>query len=133
MTIALAFDRTAIARRLSSMRYRLRSRLSRWQEAYAYARGRMTPNQALSMLWECQHTAGTYCLVSLDSESVLEAARDRWNDHPALPGLCDSAASRVASKWEDHTEVRSSCEDWALDLVEDYARGEGVILTELQD
>lgn len=133
MTAIAAARRSQIGRRLESALYRLRSRLARYRLAYAYARGRMSPDQALSILWDCQHAAGSFCLISLDVSDVLEAARDRWEDHPELPGLCKSAASRVASKWDDYTEVRSSCEDWALDLVADYARGEGIALVEVND
>lgn len=113
--------------------YRLQQHLSRWQRAWAYATDRMTKDQASQMAYDCQAPAGSFSLISLDVDGVLEDASNTYMDHPDLERLCAEAVQRVASKFDDYTEVRSSCSDWALDLVVQYAKQEGVELTLIED
>ncbi|MDR3488774.1 MAG: hypothetical protein P4M05_28205 [Bradyrhizobium sp.] len=114
-------------------RYRLPSARKRWLAGLAYARGRLTEAQALQLLWECQQVAGTHCLISIDAKDVEKAARERWGDHPDLSRLSRDATTRIATKWSDTGETRGAAEDWALDLVAEYAAGEGIDLVEIEE
>lgn len=112
----------------SDLRSRLRSRLERWQRALAYARDRMSEEQARRIFSDCQHPAGWFPLMVLSADDVLEDARAFWNEHPDLPRLARDAADRVSQKWDDHGDSYSAATEWALEKVEEYAEAEGIKL-----
>lgn len=93
-----------------------------------YAIGRTTKDDASHMLWEAQSLVGCWPLCCVSTGDVLERARDFYADHPALDEICDDAASRVASKWNDSGDSTSAAVDWAMELVERYASERGVDL-----
>jgi hypothetical protein len=116
-----------------SLRWRLEYKLRRWARAWHYARGTLSKDAASQVRWDCQDAAEDYTLISLSVADVYDNALERWEDHPDLRGLCAEAAGRVASKFDDYTEVRSSCTDWALELVGDYAESCGITLAEIEE
>jgi len=110
--------------------YRIPAALKRCHTALAYACGRTTVPQALSMIWDCQQIAGTHTLVSIDTDDVLRAARERWVNQAKFPELARWAAAHVGSKWTDDGETRSVAVDWALQTMAEDARAEGIALRE---
>jgi hypothetical protein len=114
-------------------RARLAARLAaeRWARALAYGRGTLSRDQAARILWDCQATAGWLPLETLSTDSVLEAARERWADCPELAELAADAAERVGDKWNSSGDLAGAAEDWALDLIGEYAERDGVTLVEL--
>jgi hypothetical protein len=93
-----------------------------------YARGRLTSDQAHALRYECQQISGCYPLETIDAESTLEAFRDCYGDHPELPRLVRDACARVGDKWSSSGHVTDAAQDWAFDLVHEYAAAEGIML-----
>jgi hypothetical protein len=107
---------------------RLNQTLWRWRRAYRYATRKLSTDDAYWIASECADVSGCWPLQSIGVESVLGSAQDRWQDDPNLPRFAYAAASRVASKWPGSDE--SAAEDWALDLIAEYATQEGITLRE---
>jgi hypothetical protein len=110
-------------------KYRLRSKIQRYRLAIAYALDRIDPNQANEIICDCQPAAGWFPLETFSVEVCLQMALDcYWQDHPDLKSLVQSACERVASKWSSDGHATDVAEDWALDLVGDFARARGIDL-----
>lgn len=117
----------------STAQYRTRARFSRYALAWRYLHHSLSCDDARGMIWELQDRAEYQILETLDLESTLESARDRWGDIPELPKLCARAIARVGSKWESTGDAASAAEDWALDLIPDYAEQDGITLVDLYE
>ena len=115
---------------LSKYRYRLRNTYRHWRLALLYARHRLSPDDALSIIWECQHVAGHYPLSILTTSEVMEQALETWKDHPRLLELVDQATDQVFDEWIDNNDTIYHAAGWALDLVREYAKHDGITLTE---
>lgn len=118
---------------LSLKLYRAQKTLARWRRALGYATGRISADDASQARYDLQHAAGEYSLIELHVSDVIEEAGEIFEPNPELDQLCADAVRRVANKWDDYTEVRSSCHDWALDLVREYAKRDGIRLVEIED
>ena len=119
---------------ISIVRWRIRHKFRRYREAIAYARERLDMTLANDIIFNCQAAAGWYPLEALSIDSCLQTARDvHWNDHPELESLVQSACATVASKWESTGHASAAAEDWALDLIPEYAASRGITLTQLAD
>ncbi len=104
--------------------------IKRWRRAWAYARNRMTQDDASWIAYECDIAAGSFTLVSIETDDVLDLARDRWGDVPELRALADAATRRVWNKWSSSGDERNAAIDWAIDLIAEYAREDGIELIE---
>ena len=94
----------------------------------------MDGNQANEIIYDCQAAAGWYPLESLSVDSCLQTALDvYWQDHPELESLVQSACDRVASKWYSAGHAADAAEDWALDLIGEFAQARGIELVPLDD
>lgn len=111
----------------------LRGRARRYRTALAYARGRLAPTQAQSMTYDIEIASGWHHLVSLDEDSVMEEALERWKPHPELRELITEACQYVAGKWEDHNDTTYYAKGWALEKVAEYAKEEKIILEPTED
>jgi hypothetical protein len=112
--------------------WQLRDTVRRCRRALAYARGRMDHNQANDIIFDCQAAAGWYLLETLSVDGCLQTALDcYWQHHPELENLVQYACSRVASKWESNGNAPATAEDWALDLIQEFAQARGIQLTPL--
>jgi len=112
---------------------RVGRRAAQFGRGWRYATSRLTRDDALEMLWDSEQVAGLFSLESFDQESVLESATERCGEHAALPDLVARACRRVASKWNSDGETRGAAEDWALDLVAEYAAADGIELKDSWD
>ena len=116
------------------VRWHLRHKFRRYREAIAYARERLDMTLANDIIFNCQAVAGWYPLEALSIDGCLQTARDvYWNDHPELESLVQTACASVASKWESTGHSSAAAEDWALDLIPEYAAARGITLTRLED
>jgi hypothetical protein len=79
-------------------------------------------------MYEAHEIAESYPLESLDAESVLETARERYGDHPALTSLVSAACRCVWRKWSSDGYVAEGAEDWALEKVGECAQSSGIEL-----
>lgn len=104
---------------------RFRRKIARYRRGIAYARGRLTRDQALEMGWEIDMIAGVYPLECLDAETVLETAREYYEDTPELEDAVHSACLYVAKKWDGDTQF---ARDYALEQIEEMAHRNGATL-----
>jgi hypothetical protein len=119
---------------ISIVQWRLRNQFQRYREALAYARDRMNTTQVNDIIYNCQAAAGWYPLETFSVDSCLQTALDcYWQDHPELESLVQSACQRVASKWSSDGHAAAAAEDWALDLVGDFAASRGIALARHED
>jgi hypothetical protein len=119
---------------ISIAQWRVRDKFRRYREALAYARDRMSSSQANDIIFNCQAAAGWYPLETLSVDGCLQTALDcYWEDHPEVESLVQSACARVGSKWSSTGDAASAAEDWALDLVPEYAQGRGITLARHED
>lgn len=112
------------------LRWRVRHKYARLARGLRYGFGRMTQDDAEWLLCDAKHVAGLYPLEWLAVDTVLEQARDRWGEHPALTEMASRACSRVYDKWSCDGHNASAAEDWAMDLIADYARDRGIKLVD---
>jgi hypothetical protein len=98
---------------------------------HLYATGKLTPADAASIMYDCQIIAGQYPIESLTVEAVIDDAGYRWsNSAEEIELLAERACARVYDKWDSGGHERSAAQDWACDLIEEYAVQEGVVLVE---
>lgn len=112
-------------------KWRWQRKAQRFARAWRYMIGTYTVDDAEWISLEVDNKAGCWALQTISDQSVLEYARNRWEDHPELPRLAHEAAARVAKKWAGVDDVTAAAEDWALDLIADYAKSDGIPLTEI--
>jgi hypothetical protein len=121
-----------LARTIRIVAWRLRQKFRRYREAIAYAGDRLDTTLANDIIFNCQAAAGWYPLETLSIDSCLEIARELyWNDHPELESLVQTACARVASMWESTGHAADTAQNWALDLIPEYATAHGITLTPL--
>ena len=127
MTIAIALPG---CQRLSALSYRVKNRLKHLARAWRYATGRMTKEDASWIAYECDVHAGCFPLVSIDVDGVMDLALDKWEDNPKLEDFARDAVCRVWNKWSSSGDEQSAAIDWAMDLIAEYAKEDGVELVE---
>lgn len=113
--------------------FRTQTRIERFVRAWRYAAGTMNEGDALDLIRDAQPVAGCFALESLDIDRLHEEAVERWGEVPGLHRLAGEAAQRVASKWSSSGDLAAAAREWALDLIADYARSEGITLVEVED
>jgi hypothetical protein len=122
-----------LVHQFSIAKYRLHSMIHRYRLAIAYARDHIDPDQANDIIYDCQAAAGWFPLETFSVERCLQTALDcHWEPHPELEGLVQSACDRVASKWSSDGHAADAAEDWALDLVAEFAQARGIDLVRLE-
>jgi hypothetical protein len=99
---------------------------------YRLANGQLDQDDANAVIHECLAIAGWWPLAILDLGSVTEVAGFRWqNSADEIAPLALQACQRVSNKWfGDADAVTCAAEDWALDLIEEYAVDAGLELIE---
>ena len=88
----------------------------------------MTEDDADHIRYECELVSGFYPLEVLTFDAVLEQATDRYGDNPELPGLARRACERVHSRWSSTGDVCGAAEEWAMNLIHEYASQDNVVL-----
>lgn len=110
---------------------RFRQKRERAGRAWRYLRRTLTADDASSLIYEAEHVKGEYSLESISVDSVLEDALERWEAAPCLERLVEEAVARVANKWESSGNISGGASEWAISLVKEYARDQGVKLIEV--
>lgn len=118
--------------RLAGLRWRVRDTAQRYARAWRYATRRSTREDGLRMIYDAEHAAGNYSLESISLMDVIKRAKEKWGDVPGLEDWAGDATARVGKKWESGGETVYAAEDWALDLIKEYAADDGVTLTEIE-
>ena len=106
--------------KLRYLAWRTRGASKRAAIGWRYAIGRSSQSDGYDLLHAAESLTGIYGLEILSTYSLAD-------------DLAERACSRVASKWDSSGEVRSAAEDWAGDLVEQYAKEAGLELTDAWD
>lgn len=115
----------------SAPAYRMRQRLARYRRAWLYAAGRTELDDAYTIMRDLRPITGEYPLITLDVDGIVISAGDRWtNSADEIRPFAEEAAERVYGKFDSDGETRSAAEEWALDLIAEYAEQEGVELIE---
>ena len=127
---ALAFTAMSVRRAASAFGWRMKDRFQKLGRAWRYLTNTMTEDDAYSIMEETYDLVGSYPLEEISAGAVLKAALRRWEDHPDLRRLSEEATARVYSKWDSDGHLRGAAEDWALNLVEEYAESSGITLIE---
>lgn len=95
--------------------------------------GRLSADDAQTMMFECRYPAGWHPLLVLTIEDTLEQARETFADHPELPRLIADGCARVGGKWESYNDKLYEAHRWAIELAEGDATDEGVTLIRLDE
>jgi hypothetical protein len=124
-----------VLNKLRSHRYWFRAKhgIERYARAFAYARGRLTEDQARRMVYDIEQPSGWYHLMSLSVEDTMEDAEERFKPHPELLALIDQACAEVASNWECYDDSYSNARHAAIDKAVEYAEANGIILEPTED
>lgn len=120
-------------RSLSALRFTIRSRYEHLRRALAYAKGRLSSDDAQQVILDCRDTAGWYPLMTLAPGDVLDIAISRHGDpalslKPYLPAACEYAAR----KWENGDAYYDAL-DFALDTAREFAAHDGIDLDKAKD
>lgn len=119
-----------LGRALRHYRWVVGSKARRVARAWRYAIGRSTLTDAYDIDIDCREVTGLYPLVSMSVDNVLELAEDRWGDFPELKAYAESAVRRVYDRWSSPGHELEGAEGWAMDLIEEWAKEDGL---ELED
>jgi hypothetical protein len=121
----------SLAGRIDLWRYRAKARLEHFSRAWGYFTDRLTADDAQCIMLDCRDSAGWHPLLVLTVEDTLEQARETFADLPALTEFVARGCARVGDKWEAYGDELYEARRWALDLAEDYASADGVVLVRL--
>jgi hypothetical protein len=113
----------------TALEYQCLAIIHRQARAYAYGMGTLTQDDAETVLHDCYPTARYWPLETLSVDSFYEDLTSwRYAESDALYDYCLAACDRVRSKWNSTGDAVSAAEDWAHDLVAEYAKADGVTL-----
>lgn len=112
--------------------YRLRCTSHRVAVGWRFAIGRSQGDDGYYLLRAGEELTRAYSLEWLSVQSLTDSLVDRYGEeHRAvLEELAERACSRVASKWNSTGDIQGAAEDWAGDLVAEYAAEAGLDLTD---
>jgi hypothetical protein len=127
---------TANRRQFDVLRWtssRFRSKLKRFHRAWRYATGALSEDDAQTVMLDCREPAGWHPLLILTVEDTLDQALETYADHPALRDMIAAACSRVGHKWEEYGDAIHEARRWAIEVAEDYARQDNIVLLRWDD
>ena len=110
-----------------------RSKLKRFHRAWRYATGALSEDDAQTVMLDCRGPAGWHPLLILTVEDTLDQALQTYADHPALRDMIAAACSRVGHKWEEYGDAIHEARRWAIEVAEDYARQDNIVLVRWED
>jgi len=111
--------------------YECRRSIERAGLAYRYLTETLSEDDASRLVGEVQPFSGWFPLETISVEQVVETSGDRWsNPAEEIRPLAEQACRRVWNKWDSTGDIPSSAEDWAMDLIAEYAEEDGLTLIE---
>ena len=113
--------------------WRIRWTLRRWTCALAYARCRLSQDDALTVMLECQRPAECHILLTLNVDTTLSEMLEEYEDHPRLQEFVADRCERVGHKWEDGGEGAYYAREWAIEKAVEYAAQDGVTFRKLDE
>lgn len=115
-------------RPFSAWPWLIRERWQRLRRAFAYATGRLSEDEAQTLICEIRDVAGWYDLMTISPRSVLENAIAIHGDKALrLKPYLDAACDRVSRKWDCGDDWGFAL-DFALETATEYAAHDGVTL-----
>jgi hypothetical protein len=123
----------AVVSRLDFWCWRTKDRAQRLSRAWWYLIGRLSADDAQTIMLDCRYAAGWHPLLTLTVEDTLEQARETFADHAELPRLIADGCARVGDKWESYNDDLYEARRWAIELAEGYAAEEGITLVCLDE
>lgn len=107
--------------------------IKRAELAYKYLTRTLTPTEATTLIAEIQPVSEWYPLETFDVDNVIQSAIDRWGDRPELEEYAQRACRRVWNKWDSSGDISWNASEWALDLIIEYAKDDGIELLSMED
>ncbi len=111
----------------------IKRRVRRAVRAWRYFSGRLSADDAQTIILDCQDAAGWYEFSTLAVDDVLEQAQDIFADHPDLPKFVAAGCVRVWRLWEGSNHQLDLARDWALEAAQEIAADAGVLLARRAD
>jgi hypothetical protein len=93
--------------------------------ALRYVAGRLTPDDAAYLRYECQQIEGSWTLLSIDAAGIAHVFRDLPRDHRALRRLAVDTMAYIARNWCGDLTTLESC---AFNVIRHRANDERVNL-----
>lgn len=109
-------------------RLRCRARIGRFVLAARYAAGRLSVDDARSIVCHCEPVAGWHPLLTLTVDDTIEQALEEYAEHPELRRLVEEACAHVGGRWESYNDDLYEARCWAMEKVREYAEFEGIEL-----
>ena len=121
-----------ITQKIRYLRWRTRDAAKQAAIGWRYAIGRSKLEDGYDLLHAGENLTGIYVLETLSTYSLADDLVERYGEEhrEALTELAERACNRVASKWDSAGDITGAAEDWACELVEQYAKEAGLVLTE---
>ena len=119
-----------LRRKVGLVRWRVRQHWERVCIAARYAAGCSTEPDGWVLFHDGERLTGFYCLEGFSEGDVLSQIQDRFGEFAEAPALCRAATRRVSDKWNSSGDTANAAQDWAADLVEEYAKQDGVALVD---
>ena len=126
----------AMIRRLSDFGFQLRYRYEHLRRAFAYATGRLSCDDAQTIILDCRDYSW---LVSADDDRTRRCPRPprlaftAIQRLPRLSPISPAACEYVARKWDAGDDCWISRHDWALDTAREFAAQDGIDLDKAED
>src|SRR6185312_16840286 len=99
-----------------------REAIERARLGYLFANGQLTDIDAGAVIRECREMTGYYPLEAFSLDGVLDAAGCYWSNTVAeIEPYARRACERVYDKWCSTGDAAAAAEDWAIDLISEYA------------
>lgn len=111
-------------------RWRLawQARIYRVLRAVRYASGRLSADDAQTIVCDCEPVAGWFPLLTLTADATLDQALEEYAEHPELRRLVREACSYVGHRWESYGDELQEARSWAMEKVREYAALEHIEL-----
>ena len=120
-------------------RYNTRENWLRFKLGVRFGLGLTTPTEASEIRYRCHEITGCWPLQWIDAEGVIELAEDRWKatDRWGTPvdfeAYAKDAVRRVHTKWPGNDDMTGAAQDWAMDLIGEYALQDGIALLDNEE
>jgi len=104
----------------------LRNSLRHYSLALAFARDRLTTDQAQDIIVHCERIAGWHPLDTLTVDDALEHALATYAPNPELAAYIAMGCARVGRKYDSDGDALHFAKEWALEEAIAYAAADGI-------
>jgi hypothetical protein len=107
----------------------IKMRFRHLRRSWRYLTHSLTADDAQTMILGCRRQAGWHPLTILTVEDTLELAREVFGSNPELPRLIADACAHVGRKWTSTSDELHEAIRWAIEIAEEQALHEGIVLS----